>query len=90
MSRAAAPAEIAALTAGLDIDAADVIAHCSASTAAECLKQGWPRGDEVYDIGVYYGDREIAESLLSRSLTRDETRVLEGCIRYYLRTGAVS
>ncbi len=82
-----APPAIAAILVGIDIDAADVIAHVSEYAAAELRKQGF-RGhgcEADYDIGVYYGDREIAESLLGRPLAKEETTALEACVLHYLR-----
>ncbi len=84
MSHPNAPPQIATLTAGLDIDAADVIATQSPKMAAELLAQGWPGGKVSYDIGYFHGDLEAAEDLLGRPFSREETRALESCVRYYL------
>jgi hypothetical protein len=90
VTRPAAPAEIAALTADLDIEAADVIVLQSKNSADALISQGWGGVADEYDIGHYFGDCEAAESLLGRPLTAAETRALEGCIRHYLRTGETS
>jgi hypothetical protein len=37
-----------------------------------------------------FADLYDTKSLLGRCLTAAETRALEGCIRYYLRTGETS
>ena len=85
--RPAAPAEVAAPLADLDIDAADVIASCSKVFADECRLDNITA--DSYHI-EHTDDRQLAEEDLGREFTADETRALEGCIRHYLRTGKTS
>ena len=81
-----APPEVAALTAGLDIDVADVIASQSKESAKTLLRLG--RGPTDSLVGVDYLAR--ADSLLGRLSTADEGMALEGCIRHYLRAWSTS
>lgn len=74
------------MLAGLDIDAADVIASQAKASAKDLHRLGRGPCDSLAGVG-YVG---AADWLLGRCITADETRALEGCIRHYLRTGETS
>lgn len=67
---------------------ADVLSAQGAASARTLREQGWQGDGESYDIGVYTGDREAAESTLGRTLTRHEAVMLEASIQTNLSAGA--
>jgi hypothetical protein len=78
-----APPAIAAILAGIDIDAADVIASCAKVYSDEIAMAGGVC--EPYHIDDC-DDRQLAGERLGRDLRDAEATALEACIRYHLRT----
>ncbi len=72
-----APPALAAILAGIDIDAADVIA----AATEECSGR-YVTGHEVNACSFATG---YAVELLGRALSATETSALEACVRHYLR-----